>query len=328
MLTKYLDLLVSLLKIDSSTPHERDAMLFLYRFLSEQFEYDTLDLQVVAPNRSNLLLLKGHPRTTLTSHIDTVPGHLKVVENDTEIYGRGACDAKGQIATQLYALEKAIMGGLQDFACFFVVGEEIDSIGALTVVKDPRIGSRYLVNGEPTGNQFVKLTRGILEFGLTATGTAKHSSLVPLDSAIHKIVGDLSRILSIADAHCSINVGRITGGIVSNMSADYARADCSARFEASFQEVTARIGDCLKESKLVINSEPIDPFELYVPEEHRATAPVVSFSTDAALYADKFERIILFGPGSIEYAHSEDEHIQKNDIVAAGEILSSLLLRW
>ena len=47
--------------------------------------------------------LGAPPRLVFSTHIDTVPPHFASFEDEEYLYGRGACDAKGILATQLAA---------------------------------------------------------------------------------------------------------------------------------------------------------------------------------------------------------------------------------
>ncbi len=130
MLGNVTERLIQFSGIESPTGKEGKACKFLFELLREHFPYDFLELQEIEPDRYNVILTRGTPRLTLTSHIDTVPGYIEVKATDEAIYGRGTCDSKGQIITQLFALDRAISHGLQNYSCFYVVGEEVDSIGA------------------------------------------------------------------------------------------------------------------------------------------------------------------------------------------------------
>src|SRR5579875_2909827 len=91
------------------------------------------------------------PDVVLSTHMDTVPPFLPSREDDTHIYGRGACDAKGIIAAQIAAAERLREAGVK-VALLFLVGEERDSGGAKVANTQPR-GSRFIINGEPTDNR-------------------------------------------------------------------------------------------------------------------------------------------------------------------------------
>src|SRR5437660_1798500 len=63
-----------------------------------------VELQDVSSERSNIIATtEARPRVILSTHMDTVPPFIAYSEDDEFIYGRGACDAKGIIATQIAA---------------------------------------------------------------------------------------------------------------------------------------------------------------------------------------------------------------------------------
>ena len=75
-----------------------------------------------------------------------------------------------------------------------MVGEERNSAGAYHAAATPR-GSRYLVNGEPTGNKLALGSKGALRYEVVATGKMAHSAYPELgDSAIHKLIEALAEM--------------------------------------------------------------------------------------------------------------------------------------
>jgi len=71
----------------------------------------------------------GVARGGASTHMDTVPPFIESREDDDDIYGRGACDAKGIIAALIAAAEKLLESATSNFALLFVVGEEKNSAG-------------------------------------------------------------------------------------------------------------------------------------------------------------------------------------------------------
>ena len=113
-------------------------------------------------------------------------------EDGEHIWGRGACDAKGIIAAMIKAAEALLEAGERDFGLLFVVGEERNSAGAYRAAQTPR-GSRYIINGEPTGNKLALGSKGALRYEVVATGKMAHSAYPELgDSAIHKLIDALA----------------------------------------------------------------------------------------------------------------------------------------
>jgi len=149
----------------------------------------------VEGTRANVLATwVGHdrPEIVFSTHMDTVPPFIASSEDAGRIYGRGACDAKGIIAAQIVAAEK-LRGADVFVGLLFLVGEERDSIGAKLANQQP-IGSRFMINGEPTENKLALASKGALHVELVARGKMAHSAYPELgESAIDKLVEALLR---------------------------------------------------------------------------------------------------------------------------------------
>ena len=90
-----------------------------------------VELQDIAPERANIIATtEARPRVVLSTHMDTVPPFIASSEDDEFIFGRGACDAKGIIATQIAAAEKLRAEGFNEIGLLFTVDEEVTSAGA------------------------------------------------------------------------------------------------------------------------------------------------------------------------------------------------------
>src|SRR5579864_9035308 len=106
----------------------------------------------VEPHRYNVFAYWGNElNVTLSTHMDTVPPFIASREDSEHIWGRGACDTKGIMASMIKAAEALLEAGDRNFGLLFVVGEERNSAGAFHAAKHGR-GSRYIINGEPTEN--------------------------------------------------------------------------------------------------------------------------------------------------------------------------------
>src|SRR6267142_1924146 len=94
-----------LIDIPSVTGDEKLVGMFLQTYL-EGLGY-SVQLQEVAADRFNIFATtRAAPRVVLSTHMDTVPPFIQSCEDDENIYGRGACDAKGIIAAQIVAAER------------------------------------------------------------------------------------------------------------------------------------------------------------------------------------------------------------------------------
>ena len=70
----------------------------------------------MAPKRFNVLASWGDPSVTLSTHMDTVPPFFPSREDDEYIWGRGACDTKGIIASMIFATRELLEEGHRNIA--------------------------------------------------------------------------------------------------------------------------------------------------------------------------------------------------------------------
>ena len=119
-----------LIDIESITPNERAVGDFLCDELRRR-GFEARKMPVEGARANVLAAWPGHerPEIVFSTHMDTVPPFIASSEDDSRIYGRGSCDAKGIIAAQILAAEKLRGAGVYA-GLLFLVGEERDSIGA------------------------------------------------------------------------------------------------------------------------------------------------------------------------------------------------------
>jgi acetylornithine deacetylase len=281
-------------------------------------------LQEVVPGRLNVYAVTEGvlPRVVFCTHIDTVPPFYESSEDDELIYGRGSCDAKG-IAATMIAASMALRGsGVSDVGLLFVVGEEVDSAGAVVANELPS-DSRYVIVGEPTDNKMATGHKGGFKFKLTARGKAAHSAYPDLgESAIAHLLDALADIraedwgTNDVLGPATINVGTIHGGLAANVFAPAAESDVFIRVVGRVADVQAKI-DAILERHPKVRYDVISMSDAVFCETVSGfeTAPV-SFGTDIpALHA--FGKPLLVGPGSIHDAHTNAERLAKREAVAA-----------
>jgi LysW-gamma-L-lysine carboxypeptidase len=101
------------------------------------------------------VLGEGEREIVLLGHIDTVEGFIPIRLEDGRLYGRGAVDAKGPLAT--FILAAAQVGPLTDKRIVVVgaVEEETTSKGARYLLGD--FSPQVVVIGEPSGWRHVTL---------------------------------------------------------------------------------------------------------------------------------------------------------------------------
>jgi acetylornithine deacetylase len=254
--------------------------------------------------------------------MDTVPPFIPSREDDLFLYGRGSCDAKGIIAAQMAAAERLREAGVA-VGLLFVVGEERDSAGAQMANLHPK-GSRFLINGEPTGNRLALASKGVLRAEITAQGTMAHSAYPELgDSAVHKLVQALDRLLDVelptveGVGPSTLNIGVIEGGRAPNVIADAASAQVLVRLVGPSQETRKAIEQAVAGLAEVAFTLEI-PFIRMRPLEGLETM-VAAFTTDIPALTNWGEPLLL-GPGSIHVAHTPFEKIAKQELLEAVDL--------
>ncbi len=259
------------------------------------------------------------PALVFSTHIDTVPPFLPSSEDADNIYGRGACDAKGIIAAQVAACEQLRKSG-KSAGLLFVVGEERDSLGASVANRNPR-GSRFLVNGEPTDNRIALASKGALRVEVTARGRMAHSAYPELgESAIDKLLDALQALRAMQLPHnpeigpSTVNIGIIEGGRATNVIPDFAKAQLLYRLVGPSEELRAQIVSAVGALAEVA-------FVLNIPYMRFVTVPGIptmtaSFTTDIPQLS-AWGQPVLLGPGSILVAHTEREFLAKAELMQA-----------
>lgn len=320
------ELTVTLINIPSITGHEGEIADFLCTYLKSQ-DFN-LKEQKVENRRRNILATTGSaPRIILCTHMDTVPQYFAASEDADYIYGRGACDAKGIMASMIWAAQELKENGVTEIGLLFVVGEETDSIGA-KMANSLNVGSDFIIVGEPTENKLGIGHKGVLTFKMTARGKAAHSASPHLgESAIEKLLDALQRIRSINFGEDPImgktvlNIGTVEGGTAPNITADYASAEVCIRSALPSEQVLNKVRaviDRKLEVEILIQSEAQRLFA--VPDLEQVVLP---YGTDIP-HLKSFGKSLLMGPGSFQEAHTENEKIEKHQLLEAVETYKNL----
>jgi len=319
-----------LIDIESTTGIEGAVGAFLYDELQRR-GFDVRKMPVQG-NRHNVLATwpaNGQPEIVFSTHMDTVPPFISSSEDETRIYGRGSCDAKGIIAAQIAATEKLRQAGVF-VGLLFLVGEETDAIGAREANRHP-VGSRFMINGEPTDNRLALATKGSLHVVLTARGKMAHSAYPELgESAIDKLVEALHRLHSMKLPEsedvgpCTKNVGTIEGGRARNVIPDFARAELFYRLVGPTEELRRGILEAVGELAEVEFTREARFMRLRTLDG--LPTMIAAFTTDIPSLPNWGEPLLL-GPGSIHVAHTEGEFIEKKHLEEAVELYCDVAQR-
>ncbi len=312
-----------LVRIPSPSGDERAVGEFLADLLSPQFR---IRKQKVG-NRFNLLARVGTPKLLFATHLDTVPKQLPVRESSNYLYGRGACDAKGIIASMVCACLEAKQLGLRDFGLLFDVGEETDFSGIKSAIKF--VNPELVIVGEPTNLRPMGGQKGLLGvkarcYGRSASGAVPQegisavSRLIRLLDKIEKMKLPYDRVLG----STTINIGRISGGTAVNVVPDYAEADMELRTTTSNKQVLRLLYSAVGGSFEIAYS-----FEPVFPSGQDTKPSIAPYFTEMYFWSKKARTFIL-GPGRYELAHTGNERISKKDLKTGKEMYLDIIKRY
>ena len=316
-----------LVDIESITGNEGRVGDFLHReLLRRGFEADKIPVEGARCNVFAISSDQPRPAVVFSTHMDTVPPFIPSSEDATRVFGRGSCDAKGIIATQVEAAERLRGEGVH-VGLLFLVGEERDSLGAKAANQNPP-GSKFLVNGEPTENQIAIASKGALRVEVIAEGRMAHSAYPELgESAIDKLLLALQRLRAMnlpveeGIGPCTLNIGVIEGGRAPNVVPDKARAQLLYRLVGSSEQLKRGIVEAvgtLAKVEFVLEI----PFVRLRTLDGLATM-VAAFTTDIpALSA--WGQPLLVGPGSIHVAHTDGEYVEKKQLQDAVDLYCAI----
>ncbi len=318
------------------------------------------ELREVLPGRPNVVACfptdrPGKPRLLFAPHTDTVSVKGMNVDpfggelREGRVYGRGASDTKGPMASMLWALgENRERLASLPYEIWFagLVGEESGQYGAKALAAQERFG--FVIAGEPTGLDVVHTHKGALWLSLTTRGLAVHASAPERGSnAIYKMADVLRAIRDdVAPAlaacsphpvlgHSTISAGVIQGGSKTNIVPDFCRADIDIRTvpgSDALELVSARLLAVCPDLEIAHTiSAPMytEPDHPLIAALGQCGAQLVGapWFCDAAVFAQAGSAAVALGPGSIAQAHTEDEWMAVGDLEAGVEFFSEFLGR-
>lgn len=180
----------------------------------------------------------------LHGHIDTLcpadPTFDRLEARGERLYGPGLHDMKAGLLTLIWSLRTLAHLDLlrgRSFIVVFNADEEIGSIGSKKHFlalggKQVRLGIKF--ECAALDNTLVTTRKGIAKFTLTARGTSAHFGNLKERkiSAVEEIGYKIREIeaLNRSDGTVAANVGRIGGGLASNVVADHAFMEFESRF--------------------------------------------------------------------------------------------------
>jgi acetylornithine deacetylase/succinyl-diaminopimelate desuccinylase-like protein len=324
-----------------------------------------IEFQKVLPGRPNLLARlspTGRARQTilLAPHLDTVNvaseaqfvPHLKA----DRLYGRGACDTKGSVATFFTALCDLAKSATRPRATEIVFAGLVDE-------EQEQAGSRFLaargfradlaIVGEPTNLVAATAHKGSVWLEIETRGRAAHGSTPWFG---RNAVQAMARVVDTLETDFAarlrkrrhpllgcgtVSVGSIRGGTQPNIVPDRCVISVDRRTLPGETEAGARreVAAFLRARRLQarVASVKLQPC---VPLETDAGLPLVRaflrslgqrrpaglhYFCDAAVLASGGIPSVVFGPGDIAQAHTADEWIALDQLERGRDLLLCFL---
>lgn len=248
-----LQLIEKLVNIDSGS-YDKAGVDEVGHLLSEK--YEALDFTVERKenkNHGDNLVLQHKdavdPKILIIAHMDTVfpkgtaeerPFSIK----DGRAYGPGVVDMQSSLASVYFAIKHLIdidESAYKNVQIILNSDEEIGSPTSRELIEELSEGKQYalVMESARANGAIVSARRGGGGYTLTVKGKAAHSGVAPEDgiSAIEELAHKIVKLEQLNDHEngISINVGQISGGVVTNMIPDEAIAEIDVRINKEEQ---------------------------------------------------------------------------------------------
>lgn len=303
-------------------------------------------------NKNLIMSIKENQKIGFLGHTDTVefidgwdtnPFELTIKED--KLYGLGVCDMKGGIAAVLKAVSEIDFSRLKyGMKLYFTYDEEIGFKGMYEIVNSKEKFPDIMIFGEPTNNEKMIGSKGLLEYEITFYGIKAHSSnpskgiSANLNSV--KFLNELNEYYekniktfndtSFEIPYTTMNIGTINGGSAKNSVSAYC--DVYIDFRIANENHITKIKNKINELSEKYNCkaqiiECVEPFinKTSLAGEFKTT----NFITEASLINKNenpnLTRIIL-GPGPVT-AHEVNENISKESLNKTVEIYKEMIIQ-
>ncbi len=318
-----------------SIPSHRNFIPIL-EYLQERLSYIPFEKQEVPEKGYNLIYKNGD--ILINTHVDTVPPidmkkPFEAVEIDGKIFGRGAADTKGLIASLIVALdtfkenypEKNIPVSLA-----FTVDEEQNTALGSQYLLEKIEGIKYALVLEPTYGRLCNKQMGTLEFTIDINGISYHASEFEKGKNVIKQGFELIQKIE-EKLKRKVNILNFKGGWELYATPNKAHMLCEVKVyeNENIKDLEKKITSVLKEYKNTIftleDAEKFITFRkgaLYKTLERaykealkeNPSEGIMPSWTDAANFAKKGIECVIFGFGKLKDCHTNREHITVEEL--------------
>jgi len=315
----------------------------------------------------------------LSGHTDVVPVEgqawdtdpFTLVKKDGKLFARGSADMKGYIACCLASLPTLIKADLKKPIYFaFSYDEEIGCLAAPELIehikKTYSENAKYAIIGEPSSLEPVIGKKGVCYVLTEVNGSAGHSSGIHKEiSAIHestRLIMWLENKMNLLalekqdhrfePPHSTLHVGQISGGVATNIVADYTRFEWDVRvipkdaIQTIFDDFFTFCKEREEEVRKLFPGFKITNTLLHPPVpalDTKETDPIVAltkkisgnntwrtvaYAAEAGQFHEAGYQSIICGPGSIEQAHRANEYTTQEQLNECVKMLQKLVVEF
>ncbi len=330
------------------------------------------DLINALPGRPNVVARvrgSGGGRSLMfNGHIDVVGvdgmthAPFDAIARDGRIYGRGASDMKGGVASMCAAAARLIGKLRGDLIVAAVADEEWRSAGTAALIASGVRADAAIVT-EPTRLRLMPAHKGFVWIEVRVHGKAAHGSRwdIGVDAIRHAglLLAELDRVdreVLPRKEHAllgrpSLHAGEVSGGLGLSTYPDRcvvrmerrtlpgeATEDMHREMVAACERVRALQPEFRADVEVLFSQPPSDvavdapvvrALGATLSARGMSTEPLgMSAWTDAALLNAAGIPAICFGPGDMGLAHAAEEYIESREVEQAADILESFALNW
>jgi acetylornithine deacetylase/succinyl-diaminopimelate desuccinylase family protein len=301
------------------------------------------------------VLFEAHQDTVPVDAMTVEPFGARI--EGGKLYGRGSCDVKAGGAVMLAAFARLVREkppGSAAVTLVFSVDEEHTFLGIQELMKSG-LRSDYAIVAEPTLLNIVNAHKGVVRWNLETAGRACHSSRPEQGvNAIYRMGWLLNGVEEYASqlrnqppdpilGPRTLSVGRIIGGVSANTVPDFCRIDIDRRLipGENTADAVESLNEFLKRYPGIdfpftattpqLACPPLEPSLSWALVQRLGSAidsvvgkhevHAVPYGTDASTVANAGVPTVVFGPGDIAQAHTNDEWIDLTQLDPAAEIL-------
>lgn len=276
-------------------------------------------------------------------HTDTVEAtsewkyeKFKLTKVEDKLYGLGVCDMKAGIAAIIAAISQINFDNLnKGIKLYFSYDEEIGFSGIKDIVKYEEKFPKRMIIGEPTNNEIIVGSKGLIEYKISFAGIKTHSSTP--DKGKNAIMSAISFINELNDfytneiqkiqnlnfeiPYTTMNVGKINGGTEINSVPDFC--EVLVDFRTIGKEAEIKIEEKIEylQKRYIANITQINKLPAFFNKSN-ISSKTCNFITEASFIESN---CIILGAGPVT-AHEVNEYISINSLYELVEQYKKLIL--